>query len=168
LLAGCGLTLPLNLRTDKTKRITAVAGQGRVERWPASDPLLAPPTPNKTTPAPTPPGWQHGAVVQDAYDHYKIYKLAEPAGRPVVVDEGARSAGWIDISDDTWGCAAGIVAMAENYPTALEVSNKDATLTAWLYPPQVAPLDLRRYAATAAESDSQFPPGKATGISKTH
>lgn len=163
-LCQCGLRLPLDLKGDKGKRVTAAAGQERIERWMYADPLLAADSPGKPGEGSSLPHWRQGAVVQDSYDHYRTYKLAAPAGRPVVVDEAARSPGWIDIGDNEWGCAVGIVGMAENYPTALDASNEDAAVTAWLYPPQVPPADLRRY--TPAANDAQA--GQATGISKTH
>ena len=167
-LARCGLTLPLNLRADKGKRVTAAAGQHRVERWMYANPLFAIDPPERANPGNAFPYWRSGGVVHDSYDHYKTYKLAEPTGGALTQDEGARAAGWIDISDQQWGCAMGIVGMAENYPAALEASNEDATVTAWLYPPHVAPADLRRYTQLFGTGEAEPYPGKATGISKTH
>jgi len=167
-LAACGLRIPLNLTGEKGKRITAVGGEWRTERWMYANPLFATDPPETPNPDGAFPYWRAGGVVQDSYDHYKTWKVCEPTGGPLVVDEARRCAGWIDITDEKWGCAVGIVDMAENYPASLEASNEDATVTAWLYPPQAHPADLRRYTQIFGTGEAEPYPGKATGISKTH
>ncbi len=167
-LARCGIRLPLNLTGDKGDRITAAAGQDRVERWMYANPLMATDPPDRPNPGGASPRWRAGGIVQDAYDHYRTYKLADATGRPVTVDQASRCGGWLDLSDANWGCAVGIVDMAENVPTGLEASNADATITAWLYPPQVAPADLRRYSPIFGTGEAEPHPGKATGLARTH
>src|SRR5690606_26414348 len=86
--ARIGLRLPLNLGEDKARRSTAVGGQDRVERWMDANPLYATDPPDKPNSGGSFPCWRSGGVLQDHYDHYRIWKVAEDTGGPLTMDEG--------------------------------------------------------------------------------
>jgi len=169
-LQSLGLNIPLNFAADKRRRVTTVAGQQRTEQWMYANPLFAVDPPDKSNPNHDFPYWRSGGVVQLSSDYYRTFKLTDPNGAALTMDQGRRAGGWIDISQPSpaWGCAVGMVDMAENFPTGLAASNEAATISAMLYPPQASPLDLRRYTQLLGTGEADGYPGQATGISKTH
>jgi len=119
------------------------------------------------------------SLLQDNFLHYGV-RSSEAGCVPQTVDEGVRSAGWIDLSDDKRGLAVANRYMWEEYPQELHADSKGAEVTSYFWPSTVAPLDFRRYSdkmyrflgeSTAyREFGTHDVPirGQATGLAKTH
>ena len=153
-LQAMGLGLPVGLKAART---VTVGGENRAR---------------------TVDGDQAG-VLQESFLHYRV--RAQDAGLAErIVEEGERAGGWVDLSDGVRGLAVASRYVWQEYPQELRVDRKTGEVTAYLWPPSVGPLDLRRYAdqmflflgETTAyrEFGNQDVPvrAQATGLSKTH
>ena len=110
-------------------------------------------------------------LLQDTDSTFTIARQPAQQGAPEsTVYSGERAAGWIDISDGGRGVAIAVNDMWKHYPKALEADLDAGVITAWLYPPQAQPLDLRRYSYDYAlgEMFGDFGLGTACGLQKTH
>ena len=97
--------------------------------------------------------------LQDRHDHFAIRE-----GTKVVV-EGKTASGYMTLSGGRSAVTAIVCEAWQNFPKALETGGAD--LTVWLWPPHVAPLNMKRYCQTTAGEDA-CAVESAMGLAKTH
>jgi hypothetical protein len=68
-----------------------------------------------------------------------------PVSAPVVLQEGERARGWADISNSTWGLTVAVQNFWQEFAKGISVDRERGEITAWFWPPEAPPLDLRRY-----------------------
>jgi hypothetical protein len=127
----------------------------------------------------TPAAGDEVSLLQDHHQHYGVRTTDEELA-PSTVQEGSRSAGWIDMSDGKRGLAVANRFMWQEFPQELVADAKGGSVTTSFWPDSVPPLDLRRYSdkmyrflgETTAyrEFGTHDVPivGQATGLAKTH
>jgi len=169
LISDISLSLPLELAENKRVRATSAACDWKVEEWLYAEPHLAQDPPNIPNPGREWPFWRHGGLLQSDAHSYKVWKTTRENNHPLVMVEGGRSPGWMDISDDRWGLTFGIRDFWQLAPKELTASNETGRITFGLYPKHLPPLDLRRYADIfSTGEDESHGLGRAQGISRTH
>ena len=95
------------------------------------------------------PRWPEARLVQIGSSFYRIEKRTESGSSWVKAVEGQRSQGWCHLGDDTGGLTGAMRYFWQEYPRSLALNSDEGTVTFGLVPPQVPPLDLRRYSPRA-------------------
>ncbi|SDE16577.1 hypothetical protein [Glycomyces harbinensis] len=131
------------------------------------------------------PGWADYSLRQLTANGFTVHKRTA-APRPWIdVAQGTRADGLAYIGDVSGGLAVGLTGFWQSHPTGLDVRSADtdaATLTAWLWSPDAAPMDLRFYHDGLGQEDytdqldaleityEDYEPGFGTahGIGRTH
>ncbi|WP_199041059.1 exo-rhamnogalacturonan lyase family protein [Glycomyces salinus] len=131
------------------------------------------------------PTWSDYSLRQLNANGYTVHKRTA-ADRPWIdVTQGTRAEGLAYIGDVSGGLALGLTGFWQSHPTGLDVRGADseaATLTAWLWSPEAAPMDLRFYHDGLGQEDyadqldaleityEDYEPGfgSAHGIGRTH
>jgi len=163
------LSLPLELSANKKVRATRVGCDWKVEEWLYAEPHHAQDPPSVPNPAGEWPFWRLGGVLQSESSYYKVWKATGEDNAPLVMVEGRRAPGWMDLSDDRWGVTFGVRDFWQLAPKELVASNDTGRITIGLYPGRVPPLDLRRYCDLfGTGEDESHGLGRPQGISKTH
>lgn len=163
------LSLPLELSANKKVRATSAACDWKVEEWLYAEPHHAQDGPNIPNPGGEWPFWRLGGVIQDEPGSYTVWKATRENNAPLVMVEGKRAPGWMDISDDRRGVTFGVRDFWQLAPKELTASNETGRITVGLYPSRLPPLDLRRYCDLfGTGEDESHGLGRSQGISKTH
>ncbi|MGF7036214.1 hypothetical protein J2T17_007266 [Paenibacillus mucilaginosus] len=92
--------------------------------------------------------WDDYKLVQDASDHYRIWKRTKEQCCWLKAADGHRAGGLGYIGNLDGGLGAGLRHFWEKHPRAIEVkgvSKDEAALTLWLWSPDVPAMDLRHY-----------------------
>jgi len=97
--------------------------------------------------------------LQDRHDHFAVRDGTK------VVAEGKTSSGYMTLSSGRFAATAIVREAWQNFPKAVEASGTG--LTVWLWPPHVAPLNMKRYSQTTAGEDA-CAVESAMGLAKTH
>jgi hypothetical protein len=96
------------------------------------------------------PLWNRFLLLQDNPDAFVIRKGCAPGFAMIEAGRGGRSLGTAALSDSRGGLAVSLRDFWQAYPSALSIENaggetEPAELTAWLWPPEAEPADLRHY-----------------------
>lgn len=94
------------------------------------------------------PTWNNYKLVQDSANHYQISKNTQKECCYVHALDGEHAGGLAYVGGENGGLAAGISDFWQKFPRSLELTGmteKAATLRAWLYSPDCAAMDLRHY-----------------------
>ncbi|MDE6144107.1 MAG: hypothetical protein K2F94_08550, partial [Muribaculaceae bacterium] len=92
--------------------------------------------------------WNSYRLSQLTADSYEIRKRANDNNPWIGTFSGTRSSGYAFAGDVSGGLGLNIKDFWESYPSSIEISNAttpNATMTAWLWSPDAAPMDLRHY-----------------------
>lgn len=92
--------------------------------------------------------WDSFKLVQDASEHYRIWKRTKAGCSWVKVTDGARAGGLGYVGGEGGGLAVGLRHFWEKHPSSLEVhgtAGAEAAFTIWLWSPDWTPMDLRHY-----------------------
>jgi len=119
-----------------------------------------------------------GGLLQLSPDHFRVERSYSDAHAPGVFAEGARAAGWVDLSDGAKGVAVIHRNMHRRYPKATTWDLSRGRLTVSLWPSEAGMLDFRRYARewgtgeTGASSShagvARWAPAASRGVASTH
>lgn len=134
------------------------------------------------------PGRFHGPSDKEQYAIWSDYKLTQPTPDGFTINKrtndrsswvfagaGKRASGLAFVGDVTGGLAISVKDFWQSYPAGLEVrgaATDRAQLTAWLWSPDAAPMDMRHYATrahglNATYEDVQAGMSKAYGVART-
>ena len=118
-----------------------------------------------------------GALVEESLDQAAVWGAAQPGSPARQVAAETRSAGWADISSGRWGLTIAVQNFWREFAKGIEIDRAAHTATAWFWPPEAPPLDLRRYSrwmhpqvgeSVASTRFSELRSiGSATGLAKT-
>jgi YetA-like protein len=119
--------------------------------------------------------WDDFKLVQLNPDGFTIQKRTNPHSTWLFSAAGKRSSGMAFVGDVTGGLGVSIKNFWQSYPVELQVQNAStpaARLTAWLWSPEAAPMDLRHYDTRAHGLEASYEdvqPGDSTpfGIART-
>jgi lysophospholipase L1-like esterase len=119
--------------------------------------------------------WSDYKLTQPTPDGFTIQKRTNAQSSWVFSGAGKRASGLAFVGDTSGGLAVSIKDFWQSYPSGLEVTGaaKDtAQLTAWLWSPDAAAMDMRHYATrahglTATYEDVQAGMSKAYGVART-
>jgi len=92
--------------------------------------------------------WDGFKLVQDSADHYRIAKRTQEGCSWLRSAEGRRAGGLGYVGGEGGGLAAGLRDFWRKHPSGLEadrLSGDEASLTVWLWSPDVQAMDLRHY-----------------------
>jgi hypothetical protein len=94
------------------------------------------------------PVWDSFQLFQDSADHFAVRKRQIGPVCWVDAGHGVRAPGLAGASDPGGGVALGIGNFWQSFPSALQVdglTGTETSLTAWLWAPEAAPMDMRHY-----------------------
>ena len=119
--------------------------------------------------------WDDFKLVQHNPDGFTIRKRTNPQSTWLFSAAGKRSSGMVFTGDVSGGLGVSIKNFWQSYPAELQVeraSSAAAQLTAWLWSPEAAPMDLRHYDTRAHGLEASYEdvqPGNSTpyGIART-
>ena len=119
--------------------------------------------------------WNDFKLVQLNPDGFTIHKRTNPRSTWLFSAAGKRASGLAFVGDVTGGLGVSIKNFWQSYPAELQVQNastSDAQLTAWMWSPEAAPMDLRHYDTRAHGLEASYEdvqPGDSTpfGIART-
>ncbi len=119
--------------------------------------------------------WDDFKLVQPNPDGFTIHKRTNPKSSWLFSAAGQRSTGMAFVGDVTGGLGVSVKNFWQSYPTELHVQNASspaAQLTAWIWSPEAAPMDLRHYDTRAHGLEASYEdvqPGNSTpyGIART-
>lgn len=103
--------------------------------------------------------WNSYRLSQLTADSYEIRKRANDNNPWIGTFSGTRSSGYAFAGDVSGGLGLNIKDFWESYPSSIEISNAttpNATMTAWLWSPDAAPMDLRHYDNRAHDLISSY------------
>jgi hypothetical protein len=91
---------------------------------------------------------------------------------------GSRLPGWADVSNGRWGLTVAVQNFWQEYAKGIALDRKQNEVTAWFWPPEAPPLDLRRYSpwtylqvgeccSSHGQPADLRAVGNATGLTKT-
>jgi hypothetical protein len=119
--------------------------------------------------------WSDYKLTQPTPDGFTVHKRTGAASSWVFAGAGKRASGTAFVGDVSGGLAIGIKDFWQSYPAGLEVrdaAKASAQLTAWLWSPDAAPMDMRHYATrahglNATYEDVQAGMSQAYGVART-
>ena len=119
--------------------------------------------------------WDDFKLVQLNPDGFTIQKRTNPQSTWLFSAAGKRASGLAFVGDVSGGLGVSIKNFWQSYPAELQVQNASspaAALTAWLWSPEAAPMDLRHYDTRAHGLEASYEdvqPGNSTpfGIART-
>ncbi len=119
--------------------------------------------------------WDDFKLVQLNPDGFTIQKRTNPQSTWLFSAAGRRASGLAFVGDVSGGLGVGVKNFWQSYPAELQVENASspvARLTAWLWSPEAAPMDLRHYDTKAHDLNASYEdvqPGLSTpyGIART-
>ena len=119
--------------------------------------------------------WDDFKLAQLSPDGFTIEKRTNPQSAWLFSAAGRRASGLAFVGDVSGGLGVGVKNFWQSYPAELEVENAAgpaARLTAWLWSPEAAPMDLRHYDTRAHDLEASYEdvqPGLSTpyGIART-
>ncbi len=119
--------------------------------------------------------WDSYKLIQPTADGFTIQKRTNPQSCWLDAGAGRRSSGLALVGDVSGGIGIGIKNSWQSFPASLEVEGAatgEASLTAWLWSPDAAAMDLRHYDTKAHDLDSSYEdvqPGFSTphGVGRT-
>jgi hypothetical protein len=104
-------------------------------------------------------------LLQDGADSAVAWRA--DGGKAEVMACGRQADGWLDVSGPRWGVTVGLRGMREMFPQEIQAGPDG--VWAHFYPPQAAPMDLRRYAFKYGDGESMSVGfGTAFGAIRTH
>jgi len=120
-----------------------------------------------------------GGLLQLSPDHFRVERSYSDAHAPGVFGEGARAAGWVDLSDGAKGLAVIHRNMRRRYPKATTWDLSRGRLTVSLWPSEAGMLDFRRYAREWGTGETahniedhaevaKWAPAASRGVASTH
>ncbi|MFZ5518584.1 MAG: hypothetical protein ACOY90_18285 [Candidatus Zhuqueibacterota bacterium] len=86
-----------------------------------------------------------GGLLQENLNNAMLWQAASDTGAVKILDELYRPAAWGDISNDRWGVTVAVQNFWQEYAKAIQADQANGTISAFFWPPQAQPLDLRRY-----------------------
>ena len=119
--------------------------------------------------------WDDFKLLQLNPDGFTIQKRTNPRSTWLFSAAGKRSSGYAFVGDVSGGLGVSVKNFWQSYPAELQVdeaSSQTARLTAWMWSPQAAPMDLRHYdtrphGLDAAYEDVQQGNSTPFGIART-
>ncbi|WP_432535379.1 exo-rhamnogalacturonan lyase family protein [Kineococcus arenarius] len=106
------------------------------------------------------PAWSQYRLRQRTADGFDIAKRLGPDRGWVGAAAGTRAAGYVCLGDPAGALAVAVADFWQSHPAGLDVTGAagragedEATLTAWLWSPDAAPMDLRAYNDGASTPD---------------
>lgn len=119
--------------------------------------------------------WDEFKLVQLSPDGFTIQKRTNPQSTWLFSAAGKRSSGMAFVGDVSGGLGVSVRNFWQSYPAELQVENASssaAQLTAWMWSPEAAPMDLRHYDTRAHGLEAAYEdvqPGNSTpfGIART-
>jgi hypothetical protein len=123
-------------------------------------------------------GISSGEVLQESLSRAVVWGCPASGGPAQELWEGERSAGWADISNREWGLTVAVQDFWQEFAKGISLDADGKRVTAWFWPPEAPPLDLRRYSPwmypQVGETTHPWPyqgearnVGYATGLAKT-
>ena len=96
------------------------------------------------------PVWNRYSLVQDSADHFAIRKGCGAEFAQIEAHHGRRALGTAAISDSAGGLGIGIRDFWQSHPSGFTIEDaghpeRPAVVTAWLWPPETEPSDMRHY-----------------------
>ena len=124
------------------------------------------------------PGIAQAGLLQESLNKSTIWGCERSSGLAKTLQSGTRSSGWANVSNGKWGLTVAVQNFWQEFAKGVTVDVDRAEVTAWFWPPEAPPLDLRRYSRwmhpQVGESTSPWPAqselrnvGYATGLTKT-
>ncbi|MFT3744522.1 MAG: hypothetical protein QM785_09510 [Pyrinomonadaceae bacterium] len=119
--------------------------------------------------------WDDFKLVQPNPDGFTIQKRTNPKSTWLFSTAGKRSSGYAFVGDVSGGLGVSLKNFWQSYPTELQIQNassQNAQLTAWVWSPESASMDLRHYDTRAHGLEAAYEdvqPGNSTpyGIART-
>ncbi len=119
--------------------------------------------------------WDDFKLVQLSPDGFTVQKRTNPQSTWLFSAAGRRASGHAFVGDVSGGLGVSVKNFWQSYPAELQVQNASspaAQLTAWLWSPEAAPMDLRHYDTRAHGLEASYEdvqPGLSTpfGIART-
>jgi hypothetical protein len=119
--------------------------------------------------------WDSFKLVQPNADGFTVVKRTNPQSSWLPAGAGRRASGLVFAGDVSGGLGVSIRNFWQSYPASLEVdhaSTPEAEITAWLWSPDAASMDMRHYdtrahGLEAAYEDVQPGLSTATGVART-
>ena len=119
--------------------------------------------------------WDDFKLLQLNPDGFTIQKRTNPRSTWLFSSAGKRSSGYAFVGDVSGGLGVTVKNFWQSYPAELQVedaSSETARLTAWMWSPEAAPMDLRHYdtrphGLEAAYEDVQLGNSTPFGIART-
>ena len=93
----------------------------------------------------TVPVWGDARLAQLGPNGFSIHKRTTADGSWLHVADGNRSLGLAVLADVSGGIAVGVKHFWQKYPASIEITGAAGRLTIWLWSPDAAAMDLRRY-----------------------
>lgn len=120
--------------------------------------------------------WDGFRLNQTSSDGFTIRKRTRSDRPWIGTFSGSRASGYAFVGDVSGGLGVGVKDFWQSYPAALQVTGaagSSARLTAWLWSPEAAPMDLRHYDVTAHDLEASYEDvqeGMSTpyGVARTH
>jgi YetA-like protein len=103
--------------------------------------------------------WDDFRLLQLDSHGFTIHKRTNPQSTWLYSAEGERSSGFAFVGDVTGGLGIGVRNFWQSYPAELQVQNASsaaAQLTAWMWSPESAPMDLRHYDTRAHGLEASY------------
>ncbi len=103
--------------------------------------------------------WDDFKLVQLNPDGFTIQKRTNPQSTWLFSAAGRRASGLAFVGDVSGGLGVGVKNFWQSYPAELQVENASspvARLTAWLWSPEAAPMDLRHYDTKAHGLEASY------------
>jgi hypothetical protein len=103
--------------------------------------------------------WSDFKLVQLSPGGFTIEKRTNPQSTWLFSAAGGRAAGLAFVGDVSGGLGVGVKNFWQSYPAELQVQNAAgpaAQLTAWLWSPEAAPMDLRHYDTRAHDLNASY------------
>jgi hypothetical protein len=119
--------------------------------------------------------WDDFKLVQPNPDGFTIHKRTNPKSTWLFSAAGKRASGYAFFGDVSGGLGVGVKNFWQSYPAELQIQNASsaaAQLTAWVWSPEAAAMDLRHYDTRAHGLEASYEdvqPGNSTpfGIART-
>jgi hypothetical protein len=96
-------------------------------------------------PVPLESGLRVGEALQESLNTASIWGAPALAASSKKLEAASRLPGWADLSDDRWGLTVAVQYFWQEFAKGIEADTQQNEITAWFWPPQAPPLDLRRY-----------------------